>query len=159
MTLEVSREQLVDAFADGGFDGLRRWRDADDVDLFLRAAQEAGWRVVPLDTDEADGAEGFLEACSDAFELPDWFGMNWDALDEALADLDLEPFSGVLVVWTGWQELLENEAAAVSTALDVFATALRSWRDDGVPGGVLVAGAGPDLDLLAPTLPAGEWEV
>lgn len=127
--------------------GVFRWPDGADVDTVADEAGRAGWRVVGLDTDDADSAQGLLEACAAAFGFPDWFGMNFDALDECLADLDLAGTRGLLVVWSGWGELAEADPEAMAVALDVFRTAAYGWSDDGLPATVLVTGPGPDLGL------------
>lgn len=127
--------------------GVYRWPDGDDVDPVADAVARAGWRVVGLDTDEADSSQGLLEACAAAFGFPDWFGLNFDALDESLADLDLAGARGLLVVWSGWGEFAEADPAGMAVALDVFATAVNGWSDDGLPATVLVTGPGPDLGL------------
>lgn len=135
---------LLAAIGRGDLEGVLRWvTRADGLDLSAEVesvADDTDWRVVELATEEADGKEGFLEACADAFALPDWFGMNWDALEECLRDLDLTGVSGVLVVWTGWEELAEGAPETVATAVDVLRSAVRSWVDDGSPGAVLLAG-------------------
>ena len=124
----------------GDLTGLHRWASLSDAEDAVEQAERAGWRVVALDTDEADSAQGFLEACADAFGLPDSFRPTWDALDEALPDIDLAGARGLLVVWTGWAELADADPAAVDTATDVLRTAAQGWQDDGLPATVLVVG-------------------
>ena len=47
------------------------------------------WHAVVLDTAGCTTKEAFLQACADAFALPSWFGMNWEALADCLTDLDV----------------------------------------------------------------------
>ncbi len=124
-------------------DGIRRVEHLA-VDAVEAEADERGWRCVVLDGSEVESKQAFLEMCDEAFGLPDWFGMNWDALEECLADLDLDGADGVVVVWTSWGLLAEADASAFATALDILRGAQRSWSRDGVPGGVLLVGEGPD---------------
>lgn len=56
---------------------------------------QAGWRVVLLRGTDTRAA--FLRQCAYAFELPDWFGLNWDALADALSDVQHRP--GTFVIW------------------------------------------------------------
>ena len=88
--------------------GVRRTDTA--VDELEAAAEELDWRCIVLDGSEVEDRGAFLESCVDAFSLPEWFGMNWDALD-------------------------------------VLRSAVRSWTVDGMRGGVLLVGEGPDLDV------------
>ncbi len=125
--------------------GVRR-TDAS-VDDLEAAADELGWRAVVLDGSEVEDRAAFLESCDEAFALPEWFGMNWDALEECLADLELEGAEGVVVVWASWGTFAEAAPIDFATALDVLGSAVRGWTADGMRGGVLLVGEGPDLDV------------
>ena len=125
--------------------GVRRTDTA--VDELEAAADELDWRCIVLDGSEVEDRGAFLESCVDAFALPEWFGMNWDALDECLADLELEGADGVLVVWSQWGPFAEAAPTDFATALDVLTSAVRGWVADGVRGGVLLVGEGPDVDV------------
>jgi RNAse (barnase) inhibitor barstar len=125
--------------------GVRRSDAA--VDELEALAEALHWRCVVLDGTDVEDRTAFLDACSEAFELPEWFGMNWDALEECLTDLDHEGADGVLVVWSGWGEFAEAASREFAVALDVLVSAVRGWRIDGVPGGVLLVGEGPEIDV------------
>ena len=106
-----------------------------------------GWRCIVLDGTEVEDRTAFLEAADEAFALPEWFGMNWDALEECLADLELEGAEGIVVLWTAWGTFAEAAPKDFAVALDVLASAVRGWSTDGVRSGVLLLGEGPDLEL------------
>ena len=125
--------------------GVRR-TDAP-VDELESAADDLGWRCVVLDSSELETKEAFLELCAESFALPEWFGMNWDAFEECLGDLDLGGVDGVAVIWSGWAELAEAAPQEFAIALDIFASAVRGWHRDGVDGGVLLVGEGPDVEV------------
>ena len=125
--------------------GVRR-SDAP-LDELESAADELGWRCVVLDSSEIETKEAFLELCAESFALPEWFGMNWDALEECLGDLDLGGVEGVAVLWSGWGELAEASAKEFAIALDIFAGAVRGWHRDDVDGGLLLVGEGPDVEV------------
>ena len=117
------------------------------VEGFENDAEDLGWRCIVLDSSEVEDKESFLDLCADSFALPEWFGLNWDALEECLVDLDREGGRGVVVVWTSWSEFADAAPGDFATALDVFASSVRTWHAEGQRGGVLLVGDGPDLDL------------
>ncbi|MFC6707984.1 barstar family protein [Flexivirga alba] len=80
------------------------------------AAREKGWRTVELDTSSGTDKAHFLDVCRKAFDLPDWFGNNWDALADSLTDVDDTP--GTLVLWHAAGTL---EAPVRETAAEIFA--------------------------------------
>ena len=112
-------------------------------------ADALGWRCIALDGTEVASKDAFLEQCATAFGLPEWFGMNWDALDECLAEIDLGT-PGVVVLWSEWSEFAEAEPEDFAVAVDVLSSAARLWTSEGVQGGVVLVGEGPKIDL--PTL-------
>lgn len=113
-----------------------------DLEELLRSD---GRTVVLLDGTDVEDKAGFLLVCEQAFALPDWFGRNWDALDESLADLDLG--DGLVVLWTGWELFAEAEPDEYATALDIFADAARRYELDGASFVVLLLGETDDLDI------------
>jgi hypothetical protein len=125
--------------------GVRR-SDAP-LDELEAAAEELGWRTVVLDGSDVEDKAAFLEQCAEAFALPEWFGLNWDALEECLGDLDLGGAEGVVVLWAGWAPMAEEASTDFAVALDILGGAVRGWHRDGVDGGVLLLGEGPDTDL------------
>jgi hypothetical protein len=131
--------------------GVFRWTHSARADAALDAAESAantaGWRYVLLDSSAVSDKLGFLDVCAEAFDLPSWFGRNWDALDELMRGLDLDEPAGLLVLWSGWAALAEGDPDAFDCALEVFRDACVAWDDDEVPGAVLLAGEGPETDL------------
>jgi len=63
-----------------------------------------------------------------ALQFPYYFGENWDALDECLADLDWLPGAAYVLVFTNSQQLLDREPAGqFASLLDVLENAARGW--------------------------------
>lgn len=83
-----------------------------------------------LDTDHVhvlDGAsmttyDGLMDEFSRGLQLPDYFGRNWDALDECLADLSWLPAGDRVVLITDAERILESESVR---QLDILWKVLR----------------------------------
>ena len=60
--------------------------------------------VVYLDGTKITDKQSFLKEIAITLEFPDWFGYNWDALEDCLRDLK----SKYLVIWTD-TNYLNNE--------------------------------------------------
>ena len=116
----------------------------DAADLLVTVADVLEWHSVVLDTSLCEGKESFLQTCSDSFALPSWFGMNWDALVDCLADLDVGESMGLLIVWRGWQALAAAAPDEFAVALEVLDESAARWEADGVPGAVLLVGGAPE---------------
>ena len=103
---------------DGLRPGVYRWRSDQTPDQVRRDVVAAGWDFVLLDTTEIHDKAGFLDLCATAFDLPRWFGRNWDALADSLGDRSTgEP---EIVFWAGLQHLLDHDHDTVDVALQIF---------------------------------------
>ena len=70
-----------------------------------------------------------LDAVSVALRLPDYFGGNWDALDECIRDLSWLPEGDVILAH---QDLpLAEDRASLSTYLAILKEAVEKWRASG----------------------------
>ncbi|MDT0437108.1 MULTISPECIES: barstar family protein [Streptomyces] len=74
----------------------------------------------------ADKAE-FMDRVARALALPDWFGRNWDALADSLADPGTWPGTaaddGLLIVVRGWRPYAQTRPDEWAIAQDVLAEA------------------------------------
>lgn len=90
---------------------------AVDVMALEAECDARGRPTVVLDTGQVSDKDGFMNAVSEALGLPGWFGRNWDALAECLADV---PDSTVLV-WDGWTDMARADPRDTEVAIEVFA--------------------------------------
>jgi RNAse (barnase) inhibitor barstar len=98
--------------------GVYRWQSELTPDQVRRDVAAAGWDFVLLDTSEIHDKTGFLDLCATAFDLPRWFGRNWDALADSLSYRSTgEP---EIVLWDGLRHLLEHDHDTVDVALQIF---------------------------------------
>jgi RNAse (barnase) inhibitor barstar len=67
-----------------------------------------------------------LDALVIALRLPDYFGNNWDALEECMRDLSWLPPGDVVI---SHQDLpLSDDRPALATYLSILSNAVESWR-------------------------------
>lgn len=60
-------------------------------------------------------------------ELPDYFGHNWDALEECLADLEWMPAKGYVLLLTDAEQILPQDEEDYATLLEVLSDAGEAW--------------------------------
>lgn len=122
--------------------GAHRWRSRRPIAEIQAEAAEIGWRCVLLDGSEIRNKEAFLEACERSYRFPAWFGHNWDALADCLADLSWLPppahGCGILTVFDSCDGLARSEPAAYGVVLEVWGEVAEAWRRIGVPFTVLL---------------------
>jgi hypothetical protein len=117
--------KLLDSYATSGVYVLKRDRDLTEIG---RLAVSAGLAFLEADLSGAAGKEGFLSRISAALEFPSYFGMNWDALEECLTDLEWMPYEGYVIVVRAVKAFSTKAPAEFRTALAIFKTAVKYWK-------------------------------
>jgi len=72
-------------------------------------------------------ATGLFAEMAEALEFPDYFGHNWDALEECLADLEWLPGKGYVLLFTNAELILPDDAEEFATFLEVLSDAGEAW--------------------------------
>ena len=88
----------------------------------------------------ADKAE-FLQRCASALEFPAWFGGNWDAFFDCLADLGWRPAAGHLLLLEHTGDMRRHAPEALDTAIAILGDAAVAWQERGVPFRAFVDGS------------------
>jgi RNAse (barnase) inhibitor barstar len=97
-----------------------------------------GHRLAVVDLAGSGGKAGVLANIARAFEFPVWFGMNLDALYDALTDLPLpEGGSGFTVLLSSLSRVADFDAEQRTALLDVFRDATKNFAERSIPFRVL----------------------
>ena len=62
-----------------------------------------------------------------ALKFPDYFGHNWDALEECLTDLEWLPAKGYILLITDAAHVLSNDEEEYETFLEILRDAGETW--------------------------------
>ena len=82
-----------------------------------------------IDGKSSSDLNEFFEAIGNAFNFPDYFGHNFDALDEILNDLDWLDTSGYCLVIDNIDFFLKNESNQTrKKVLDLFSKVATEWK-------------------------------
>ncbi|OON82060.1 hypothetical protein B1H18_03090 [Streptomyces tsukubensis] len=129
-------EPAVAASAGGGQSAV------EPAAAVLDVARAGGWETVSLDLSGVEDKAAFMDRCARDLALPDWFGRNWDALADCLADLSwAPPARGRLFVVSHWAAYARTAPRDWRIAQEVLRDTVTHWRASPTPVGVLL-----DLD-------------
>ena len=109
------------------------------ADVAVRLAGSLGLNAVRIDLDGCADKAGFLERTAAALGFPSWFGGNWDALFDCLADLSWRPARGYLLVFENTSDMHRHAPEALDTAVTILADAAVAWDERGKPFRAFVA--------------------
>jgi hypothetical protein len=115
--------KLLQRLSDAAKSGVYRTARADDV---VDATRGSGIRVAQIDFRGVAGKEALLDRISSALRFPDYFGGNWDALEDCLSDLSWSKAAGHVLLFEGAQALPADERGIL---VDVLASAAAYWAE------------------------------
>ena len=104
------------------------------------AAKKAGFSYFHIDGKSIERKEQFMNAVATALRLPKSFGLNWDALEESLTELEGDG-DGYLIYYDHIEGLLNAHPDQFETLVEILRDAVESWKEDGTPMVVLLSGA------------------
>jgi RNAse (barnase) inhibitor barstar len=70
---------------------------------------------------------GLFDEFARALTFPDYFGHNWDALEECLADFEWLPAKGYILLITDAQAVLPEDEEEYETLLEILDDAGEAW--------------------------------
>lgn len=112
-------ERLRDPVRSGVYRAARR----DAIDEALSGSTLDG---ADIDLQGGDA----LRAISQAMRFPEWFGGNWDALEDCLGDLSWRPGDGRVLVLRNWHALSTDDLGVL---IDVLRSSAEFWSGRGKP--------------------------
>ncbi|HEY6084511.1 MAG TPA: barstar family protein [Nitrospira sp.] len=86
-----------------------------------------GFSMTVLKGSKCRSAAGLFAEFARALEFPEYFGHNWDALEECLADLEWLPAKGYVLVLTEAEHVLPRDEEDYATFLEVLSDAGEAW--------------------------------
>jgi len=113
--------------SDASKSGVYRVSRTDEI---VDAAQGSALQVSRIQLSGAQDKQALMQRIAAALQFPDWFGANWDALEDCLADLSWSRAGGHVLVFEGAAGLPLDERGIL---LDVLASAAENWTERGRP--------------------------
>lgn len=87
----------------------------------------AGYAMRVIKGAKCQTTAGLLTEFARALDFPDYFGHNWDALEECLADLEWLPAKGYILLLTDAAQVLPDDEEEYETFLEILSDAGEAW--------------------------------
>lgn len=95
----------------------------------------AGFALRIINGKKCATAAGVFTEFARALDFPDYFGHNWDAMEECLADLEWLPAKGYVLLITDAQAVLPDDEEEYETLLEILSDAGEAWSTGQAGGG------------------------
>lgn len=147
----MSANELSERLRDSASSGLYAVLAADDV---AGAARAAGLSAARISLAGVQTKEELLRRFASALGFPEWFGMNWDALEDCLTDMSWRPAEGYLLFIEDIDGLDDLPLEDRRVLFEILRSCARFWVGEATP--YFVAFVDPARKLSLPgLLPAG----
>lgn len=114
--------KLIERLLDASRSGVYR---ASRAEAIMDAVRGSALSLVKI---RAQGKEALLKDIAAALDFPDWFGQNWDALEDCLSDLSWRDAAGHVLVFE------EPQAGDdLGVLIDVLQSVAEYWARRGKP--------------------------
>lgn len=124
--------QLRAMLADPSMCGVYAVPGDADVD-YLDVARSLDFAGVAIDFAGCVDKDDALARIAGALRFPGWFGGNWDALADSLADLSWLPAPGYVLLLERIDAWRDAEPVAFETLSDILDEASVRWARDRIP--------------------------
>ena len=104
--------------------------DRDSVAIANGAAglQKLKTEIFYLDGREIRDKQSFLQKMAEVMRFPDYFGYNWDALEECITDLDWCPAARYILIYDYPEAFSKAEPDQWKIAYDILRSAVEYWQ-------------------------------
>src|SRR5512146_2694235 len=111
-----------------------------DLPALADAVRKSGLNLVRIDLKGVHDKQALLDAVAGALKFPDWFGDNWDALEDCLTDLSWNKARGYVVLLEHCAELVKRAPHDLATAIEIFESVSEYWDEQDKPFWTLFEG-------------------
>jgi RNAse (barnase) inhibitor barstar len=114
--------KLLERLQDASRSGVYR---AGSDTAIVEAARGSALEVVRIEL-----GKDLFKTISRALDFPEWFGENWDALEDCLGDLSWRKASGTVLILRNFDALDRDQLGIL---IDVLASSAEFWVGRGKP--------------------------
>ena len=122
--------KLLARLQDAARSGTYRAPQADEI---LDALRGAGFDLVRIDLASVSEKDQLLERFASLLAFPQWFGHNWDALEDCLTDLSWRAGDRRVLLIEGFENLRAHRPDDFGVLVDILASSAQYWSERGRP--------------------------
>lgn len=134
--------KLLQRLSDASKSGVYRTTRSEEI---LDAAEGSALKVARIELAGVTGKQALMDRIARALVFPHWFGANWDALEDCLADLSWSKAAGHVLLFEGAADLPADELGILA---DILASAAAWGAERKRPFFAVFVGGSPALPEL-----------
>lgn len=136
--------KLLARLQDASRSGTYRAPRGDEI---LDALRGTEFDLARIDLTSVSDKDQLLGRFAAALAFPDWFGRNWDALEDCLTDLSWRTRDRHVLLIEGFENLRARRPDDFGVLVDILATSAQYWSERGRPFFAVFLDGGATLAL------------
>lgn len=100
-----------------------------DTRTLVDTVRKTGLKLVRVDLKGVRDKQGLLAGIAAALKFPEWFGGNWDALEECLTDLPSDNVRGFVLLLDQSAEFAGHSPNDFAAAVEIFESIAEFWAE------------------------------
>jgi RNAse (barnase) inhibitor barstar len=118
------------------------------IEYLSKNCETKGFQFFYINGNQVSNKETFLNEFALSLQFPDYFGNNWDALEDCLTDLEWVSAQGYVIFYEDAGNFTQQHPQDWKIALDVLSSAVEFWQKQDIPMYVLIKGSGDAIAQL-----------
>jgi RNAse (barnase) inhibitor barstar len=98
-----------------------------DKNILTSLANESEYKLFHLNGLHIRTKDELLKSLAYSMEFPNYFGHNWDALEECLTDLEWLPAKGYILLFSHPKNFINNSSADFDTFIEIVTSVSKYW--------------------------------
>jgi RNAse (barnase) inhibitor barstar len=111
-----------------------------NVKEIARLQQDKGTKVFTIDGDRIVDSISLFQEFAAVMQFPEYFGHNWDALQDCLTELDGHEVDRYIITINKLDRFIANDFSQWTNFLDVCKSVVEYWQDTETPLYILLHG-------------------
>jgi RNAse (barnase) inhibitor barstar len=133
-------KRLSDLLKNSETSGVYLLEESASVQDLEKSCKEQGLAVFHLEGRDIHNKAQFLKQAALVLRFPDYFGNNWDAFSDCLADMSWHEADGFVILYDHFEPLAKHAPQEFEMLLDLLKESTEFWRDQGKAVFVLLHG-------------------
>jgi RNAse (barnase) inhibitor barstar len=104
-----------------------------EVEQVVGELHKLGIMVLSESVENVKSDSEILNLLAKTMKFPDYFGQNWDALDECLSDMEWLPAKGYALFLYDSEKLWQHATHTAGKLVSAWLFAAENWSHEGIP--------------------------
>ncbi len=122
-------KKLSEVLKDPQASGVYLLQEADPAETLKELANERGLAFFHIEGQHINDEDQFLKQAALILSFPAYFGNNWDAFADCLADMSWHEADGFVILYDHFDAFAKHSPSEFETAMDIFKESAEFWRN------------------------------